>query len=340
MTVSGPSRRRLSNGSARLHPSVNQPSDGPPIRLKFRLSSPDNQDGEDSSNENTQAPPCKPTSIRLHVSTPRSSASAGAPIIRPIARSREHVISESDISVLDLGPSLTQSHLHQPVPALSALHEERNARLNAVARASRAHRYGPTSYNRWPPQVLLSEANARQPARPRHAEASEFEPVSPDSNVSPQNDQSRLPLTLRRHQEELRLGLPPTQRFPLSMRRHQANPHVDVPSSPGPGLRTPPRRPGRPNLTGDIHCLGYGHGFGGFESYQDRSDFCISGDEMSFMLNRVLSTPARHASTSRRARPSLGTWDRRSSDLFTTGLSEIEQDEDLFPADGGEEMVN
>lgn len=110
-------------------------------------------------------------------------------------------------------------------------------------------------------------------------------------------------------------------------------------SSPGQGLRAPPRRPGRPNLTGDIHCLGYGYGFEGFEAHQDRSDFFIIGDEMSPILNPRSSTSTTASSGSQQAKRSRGTWRRRSWDLLTTGLSEFEQTMDLFPNGEGKGMM-
>lgn len=323
MTTTSTPRRRTSAGSNNSHHPRTPPSQhdqDKPVRLRLKLS-PTSKKNEEAANKNTQAEPPGESShppLCLPSQTLSASIDMCAPIIRPLKRSREHDISESDISVLDLGPSLTRpdiNHLPPGDPTVAATRI-----LEAELRSRRPLEPYPN-----PPRPRPNERDASYAIQRRRAEESESEPVSSGSNVSP-TDESLPPISLRRNQQELHLD--------LQMRT---------------GLRAPPRRRVRVRtpVTGDIHLLGYGWGFGGHERVQDRSDFYIVESDSEGYIHSTSAAvhgsaedrPSTRAARRRAGYP-VGSWDRRSSDLFTTGLSHYEQTLDLFPEVEVDDMVN
>lgn len=315
-------RRRANLDLDHFHRSLSSSEvsgDGTHIRLKLKLGPPGERHERDAP-ANGSLPPDPPRhaiSRQLPRSTPSPSLSAGAPIIRPIVRSREHVVSESDISVLDLGPSLTESHLQRPVRTPAPASATRFSLLNSAVHASEFHHgFQPRSNE---PSAYLPSQQVRTDPDP------DVELSTSDSNVSPTNDQPLVPLSIRRRRPPLRLSIPRDS-----------------------GLRAPPRRRvsrNRVPFTGDIHCLGYGHGFGGYEQVHEWSDFYIceedsDGEFLPSVSHGPWETPLSVRAAARRARRAFGQWDRRSSDLFTTGLSEYERDLGLFSDGAVDDMVN
>lgn len=320
------SRRRTSAGSSRSRSSrtpSNRRNEDKPTRLRLKLSPP-SKENEESTAENTQTVPPSETS-RPPPRQPRQSSTASidmcAPIIRPLKRTRVHDTSESDISVLDLGPSLTQPDRRIPTgdPTLAVT---RTALLNAATRILEAEiraRHPLPAHPNPPPPPLSNEVNAYQPIQRPRAEESESEPVSSGSNLSPA-DESLPPISLRHQHPEL---------------------HVDL--QPRTGLRAPPRRRRISRITGpytgDIHLLGYGYGFGGYERVQERSDFYVVESDSEGDIRSTSADASQSAQAARRRlEHPAGSWDRHGSDLFTTGLSEYEQSLELFPGVEIDEM--
>lgn len=336
MATTSASRRRASASPDPPHasPPPTQRDGDNPVRLRLKVSPPNKKHGDDTNGNGQTDPPNEATHPRIQLPNPSPSTSTNmcAPIIRPLKRTREHDVSESDISVLDLGPSLTQLD-NRASAGEPTLAETRSAPLNAATRI-RESRFslrngplGPLDPYPYPPRSRLNDVHSYYQHQRARAEVIDSEPVSADSDVSPA-DESLPNLTLRRHQPELYLDL-----------RHRT------------GLRAPPRRRvsrSRSPFTGDIHCLGYGFGFGGYERVQDQSSFYIVESDLGGDIRSTArsssheSVEVSHSAQAgpRRVRYPIGSWDRRSSDLFTTGLPEYEQELELFPGVDVDEMVN
>lgn len=331
MTTTSTPRRRISAGSDASHSSHTPPNhsgEDKPVRLGLKLSPPRKQTEEDAKENAQTDPPNQVSAPRPRQSNPSPSISINmcAPIIRPLKRSREHDASESDISVLDLGPSVTQSDMHSSAgdPTFS---ETRVAMLNAAIRVHESQlglQHRPLEPYPYPQRRRSNDGTSYYPVQRASAEECESEPVSSGSNVSPA-DESLPALTLRHHQPEL---------------------HIDLQSRTG--LRAPPRRRAlrvRGPIAGDIHCLGYGWGFGGYDRVQEQSDFYIIESDSEGGIRSTTSSvhgqeALNSAQAARRVGHAVGTWDRRSSDLFTTGLSEYEQGLELFPGVEVDDIVD
>lgn len=327
MTTTSSRRRRASTGPERPHapPPPTQRDEDKLVRLGLKVSPPNKKNGEDTNGNGLAYPSNEGTHPPIQLLNPPRPTSTDmcAPIIRPLKRTREHNVSESDISVLDIGPSLTQldnrTSAGEPIPDETRIRESRCSLRNGPL--------GPLDPYPYPPRSRLNDIHSYYQHHRARAEVIDSEPVSADSEVSPAVES--LPnLSLRRRQPDLYLNL-----------QHRT------------GLRAPPRRRvsrSSSPFTGDIHCLGYGFGFGGYEGVQEQSNFYIVENDLAGDIrSRAFSSSHDPVEVShsaqiapRRVRFPIGSWDRRSSDLFSTGLAEYEQELELFPSVDLGEMMN
>lgn len=298
MLIMSPGRK--SNGSERS-PSSEPPGDTkkPPTHIKLKLSPPQtaakdkNDPAPTNENHQTDAPPNRLFFPHLELLSPTPTGSTIDTTARATGHSRACVVSESEISVLDLGPSLANPHGEFP---------------------DAPHEYPPSS-----PERDFFRTKRRVPpaqADPGHTDTSgqslPGESLDPGAviagSASVVNDP---PLYLRRHQPELHVSMPPPNPS-SSLRRSYRN-------------RVP--------LSGDIHQLGYGYGYDGFDRdhfhAEDEPDRDIRASSVSHSPCSLSSVrPARLAV--HRSRSSFGGMDKEYTVLFTANMSEDESSSQLF----------
>lgn len=327
-----------------------------PMRTNMKLSPPGNKAENMDENvvtDQDELNDSSHSSFHSHAqqttSTPALSATRGF----ASAPRRKHLNfpSESDISALDIGPSLTQSHLQRSVPG----------------RVSRAPIASPVGFLRVLPVTTGSNTSPcpgrsteiRRIERPKSRlciEDLESEAVTSGSaSISPelltgyprrQGIHHSLPVTsslllsesikLDRSRSGLRVddfeseavtsgGVSISPQLLTSRPRPQDAVHMLPPPSTFP--RTWRRQV---PITGDIHMVGYGYGYGGYQGYagyygydiSTHFDFAVNTDHENMTASPLAPGPRRASPPKRRFDP--------YPNSFTAGMADYERSLELY----------
>ncbi|KAJ5585582.1 uncharacterized protein N7459_005382 [Penicillium hispanicum] len=270
-------------------------------RLRLRLS-PAVIKSEDTDDvppiQHHQVPAASPP-VTTSAENSHSPSSDSAPSLAPPPTIRSRVLSESDISVLDLGPSLTNTHLgrdHEPY--LHASHMMGGALDLCMT---------PRTIIRLRTRAQAISGGDSLDGTQRLLRTDDLESVAVTSDSASVNNDHSISLYARRHDAVHNIS------------------GMMLPSIPVP-------------LTGDIHSVGYGYGFDGY----NRSHFFIAGDpEREISQLAAESTPRPMRALSFRAHRSFEISDEDFVVARDAEVARQEQRMSLFPnvvidkSDGG-----